>query len=230
MFTPASPASATFEKRWSTFQSPPERTKRSAPRPSGPFPARTRLFGKRWANWFLPAGRHAREELRARRDGDRVLRPAAEYVERRRERALRLQDARAHLDRAEERAVGVVRDDERARAELDELPDVRAERFGVPHDGAFGHVEGENAVYRLRLILGPTEKARTQRQGGQERPRGLRFVALHSPFHSLRCDDDDNKRQDAQNVNILPIPLTDCQLQSSKKLGRRGYFAFGVFA
>ena len=60
MFTPASPASVTFEKRWSTFQSPPERTKRSAPRPSGPFPARTRLFGKRWAYWFLPAGTRAR--------------------------------------------------------------------------------------------------------------------------------------------------------------------------
>lgn len=29
---------------------------------------------------------------------------------------------------------------------------------------------------------------------------------------------------------FYPPPLTDCQLQSSKKLGRRGYFAFGVFA
>lgn len=29
---------------------------------------------------------------------------------------------------------------------------------------------------------------------------------------------------------FYPPPLMDCQLQSSKKLGRRGYFAFGVFA
>ena len=31
-------------------------------------------------------------------------------------------------------------------------------------------------------------------------------------------------------TSIFYPPLTDCQLQSSKKLGRRGYFAFGVFA
>ncbi len=29
---------------------------------------------------------------------------------------------------------------------------------------------------------------------------------------------------------FYPPPLTDCQLQSSKKSGRRGYFALGVFA
>lgn len=29
---------------------------------------------------------------------------------------------------------------------------------------------------------------------------------------------------------FYPPPLTNCQLQSSKKLGRRGYFALGVFA